>query len=154
MAAPLNSFKVTVVVESVVALSQLDEIVFALRERIVGLNAGKWNYLSSIVKRYRNQPQSMIEPRHLIKPYAPYLASLMLQVVHTAHRRGIHAIGGASEHVPRINQPKATQVAKLNLIEEKLLEAELGFDGSWVVHPLLVETGRKCFQTVIVSAVN
>ena len=125
-----------------------------MRERIVGLNAGKWNYLSSIVKRYRNQPQSMIEPRHLIKADAPYLMSFMLQVVHTAHRRGIHAIGGASEYVPRINQPKATQVAKQNLVEEKLREAELGFDGSWVVHPMLVDTGRKCFQTVIMSAVN
>jgi malate synthase len=69
----------------------------------------------------------------------------MQQVVHIAHKRGIHAIGGASNYVPRVNQPKATQTARQFFVEEKLREAKLGFDGSWAVHPLLVDTGRKCF---------
>ena len=103
LGVPKNSFKVTVIVESVTALIQLDEIIFALRERIVGLNAGKWNYLSSVVKRSRNLYSSLIDPRNQIKPDAPLLKAFYLHVVHTAHRRGIHAIGGASNYLPKMN---------------------------------------------------
>lgn len=103
LGAEPNSFKVTVIVESVIALTQLDEIIFALKERIVGLNTGRWNYIGSIVKRFRNQISSMIDSRHQIYSDSPFLQSFNLYVVHIAHKRGIHAIGGASNFVPRLN---------------------------------------------------
>ncbi len=106
----------TVIVESVTALLQLDEIVFALKDRIVGLNAGKWNFLSSVVKRFRNEYQSLIDPRSQIKPDSPILKAFYLKVVHTAHCRGIHAIGGASNYLPKMNQPKIIQIAKQLLL--------------------------------------
>lgn len=93
----------TVIVESVVAMIQLDEIVFALKERIVGLNTGKWNYMSSIVKRFRTQMNSMIDSRHQIDHNSNFLKSFNEYVVHTAHKRSIHAIGGASNYVPRMH---------------------------------------------------
>ena len=93
------------------ALLQLDEIIFALKHRIVGLNAGKWNYLSSVVKRFRNEHQSMIDPRSQIKPDSPILKAFYLKIVHTAHLRGIHAIGGASNYLPKLNQAKIIQMA-------------------------------------------
>lgn len=106
----------TVVVESVTALLQLDEIVFALKDRIVGLNAGKWNYLSSVVKRFSNEYQSLIDPRSQIKADSPILKAFYLKVVHTAHRRGMHAIGGASNYLPKMNQPKVIQMARQLLL--------------------------------------
>ena len=132
----------------------MDEIIFALRERIVGLNTGKWNYMGSLVKRFRNQISSMIDSRHQIKADALFLKRFNQYIVYTAHKRGIHAIGGASNFVPRLNQPKATQLAKQQVIAEKFEEANLGFDGAWVVHPLLVETAQKCFTLEIRSAYN
>jgi malate synthase len=139
--APKNSFKITVIVESVLALSLLEEIVYLFRERIVGLNVGRWNYISSIVKRFKSDPiLQCIESRHSLTTDVSFLQILNQYVVHIAHKRGIHAIAGPSSYVPRENQPKITEYAVSQVMKEKLQEAELGFDGAWVVHPLLVPT--------------
>ncbi|TNV80021.1 hypothetical protein FGO68_gene9116 [Halteria grandinella] len=147
--APANSFKITFVVESVLALSQLEEIVFALKERLVGLNTGRWNYIGSVVKRFRNFPSSQIEARHSLSNEASFLQAFQSQILNIAHKRGIHAIGGTSSFVPRENQPKLTEYAISQVISEKTKEAELGFDGAWVVHPLLVQPVAQCFAEII-----
>jgi len=135
-----NSFKVTVIVESVSALFELDEIIFILRKRIVGLNAGRWNYLASLAKRFKFDPSSQLQPRNDIETNEPYLQAFNQQIVHVAHKRGLHAIGGASNFTARFYFPKATKTALEKVKEEKFAEAHSGFDGSWVVHPMLVET--------------
>ena len=113
LSVPQYTFKVTLIVDSVIALHELDEIVFGLRSRLVALNAGKWNYLSSLVKRYQSQPSSQIESRSQIKvESSSTLQAFNLKVVHTAHKRGIHAIGGANRLIPRANMPKVTQMVK------------------------------------------
>lgn len=84
----------------------------------------------------------------------PFLEAFNRHVVHMAHKRGIHAIGGASNYVPSSNSAKATETAKKYVIEEKFREANQGFDGSWVVHPLLIETAQKCYYLVIRSSYN
>lgn len=77
-----------------------------------------------------------------------------MYVVHIAHKRGIHAIGGASNYIPRMHYPKATMIAKEQNIEEKLNEAKIGFDGGWIVHPMLVETINKCYHLVAPNVLN
>eukprot|EP00347_Sterkiella_histriomuscorum_P014713 403359836 len=149
-----NTFKVTVIIESVTALLEIEEIIFAFKHRIIGVNTGRWNYLFSVVKRFQLSPNSFIDSRNKINMEDQFMFNFNRYVVHIAHKRGIHAIAGASNYVPREHFPKATLQARQQLVREKKEEANEGFDGSWVTHPMLVETAQKCFSMVIRNAPN
>ncbi|CDW81162.1 malate synthase [Stylonychia lemnae] len=151
---PTNTFKVTVIVETVTAMLELEEIIFAFKHRIVGVNTGRWNYIFSIVKRFQHFQNSFIDSRHKISMEDKFMNNFNRYVVHIAHKRGIHVIGGASNYVPREHFPKATIQAKAQIVKEKREEANEGFDGSWVIHPVLVETAQKIFSMVVSNSPN
>ena len=100
---PPNTFKVSVIVESIYAVLELDEIIFTLKHRIVGLNAGRWNYMFSLVKTFKHHLNSLIPPRTQIRNSDRFLHTFNQYVVHIAHKRGIHAIGGTSNQIPRMH---------------------------------------------------
>lgn len=120
---PQYSFKVNIIVESIYILLELEEIIFAFKHRIVGLNTGRWNYMASILHSYSKDLTSLIKPRMKISHNEPFLEAFNRHVVHLAHKRGIHAIGGASNYIPSSNSAKATEIAKKYVIEEKFREA-------------------------------
>jgi malate synthase len=105
---PTNTFRVTVIIETVPSILELEEIIFAFKHRIVAINAGKWNYLHSVVKRFKNLPSSSFKFRDRITNEDTFVKNFNRYVVHIAHKRGIHVIGGASNFVPRVHFPKAT----------------------------------------------
>jgi malate synthase len=111
LGVPRYSFKVTVIVESITAVFELDEIIFHLKHRLVGLNTGRWNYINSILKRFASYSTPVFLPRDHINSDAPFLKAFNSHVVHSAHKRGVHAIGGASNYLPKLNNPKATELA-------------------------------------------
>jgi malate synthase len=123
MKVPKNSFKVCVIVESIYVILELEEIIFAMKHRIVGLNTGRWNYMATILASYHQDITSLIKPRMKITVDEPFLDAFNRHVVHLAHKRGIHAIGGASNYIPRSNSSKATEYAKKYVIDEKFKEA-------------------------------
>ena len=113
------SFKITVICETIQACFQLEEIIFQLRNRIIGVTSGRWNYLSSIIKRFQNDPSAALSSRNKIPFDASYLVSYMKHIVTTAHKRGCHAIAGASNIVPRMGDKTATLEAQKLVKEEK-----------------------------------
>jgi malate synthase len=143
---PAHSFKVSLICESVQACFELDEILHALRHRITAVASGRWNYLTSLIKRFQSNAQAALPARNHIPFDAPFLLSYMRHIVNVSHRRNCIAIAGASNIVPRMGDKSATIEAKKGLEQEKQFEAEtLGFDGAWVVHPLMVEQTRRNF---------
>lgn len=125
-----------------------------MRHRLVGLNSGRWNYIASILRTYHKDPTSQIVAREKITKDLKFIKSFRKHIVHIAHKRGAHAIAGVNNHIPQIKDKKSIELAKKELIKEKIGEAKEGFDGSWVAHPLLVETARKSFDVVIRNSFN
>lgn len=105
---PTNTFKVTVIIETVTSVIELEEIIFAFKHRIVGINTGRWNYMFSIVKRFQNSLCSFLDSRHKISNEDTFLSNFNRYVIHIGHKRGVHVIGGASNLIPREHFPKAT----------------------------------------------
>jgi len=120
---PENSFKVNLIVESISAIFELEEIMFVLKQIIVGLNRGKWNYIFSIIKRFRHFPDPVLPPRNKIDNDEPFLNAFNSFVVYAAHKRGMHAIAGASNYLPKTSNIKETEIAKLKVAFEKFTEA-------------------------------
>lgn len=151
---PENSFKVTLIVESISAIFELEEIMFVLQQRLIGLCTGKWNYIFSIIKRFKSHPDPILPPRNKIENDEPFLIALDKFIVHTAHKRGMHAINGASNYLPKVSSMKETDTAKLKVAFEKFTESFEGYDGSWVVHPQYVDTARQCYDMALKSSYN
>lgn len=151
---PADCIRVTVLIETLPAAFQMEEILHELRSRIVGLNAGRWDYLFSTIKTLRAHPDKALPDRAEVTMLAPFLRAYANLLVATCHKRGAHAMGGMAAFIPNRRDPGVTAIALRKVREDKEREAGDGFDGTWVAHPDLVPIARAAFQRVLHGADN
>ncbi|MCB7136564.1 malate synthase A [Cellulosimicrobium marinum] len=145
-----GTIRATVLVETLPAAFEMEEILHELRDHCAGLNAGRWDYLFSIIKAFRTRGESYVLPdRGQVTMTAPFMRAYTELLVATCHRRGAHAIGGMSASIPDRRRPDVTERALEQVRSDKRREAGDGFDGTWVAHPDLVETARAEFDAVL-----
>ena len=144
---PRGTVRATVLIETITAAFEMDEILYELREHMSGLNAGRWDYLFSIIKVFRDAgPEFIVPDRASVSMTAPFMRAYTELLVKTCHRRGAVAMGGMAAFVPNRADPEATAVAFEKVRADKTREANDGFDGSWVAHPDLVPVCREVFD--------
>ena len=148
---PLDSIKATVLIETITAALEMEEILFVLRRHAVGLNAGRWDYLFSIIKKFREDPQAILPDRGQITMTVPFMRAYTDRLVQTCHKRGAHAIGGMAAFIPNRRDPEVNRAALERVREDKEREARDGFDGTWVAHPDLVSVAQEAFDRVLGS---
>jgi len=147
---PHGTIRATVLIETIPAAFEMDEILYELREHCAGLNAGRWDYIFSIIKNFRGRGASFVLPdRSAITMTVPFMRAYTELLVSTCHKRGAHAIGGMSAFIPNRRDPEVTARALDAVTRDKRREATDGFDGTWVAHPDLIETARAEFDTVL-----
>ena len=143
-----GSIKATVLIENVLAAFEMDEILYELREHIVGLNAGRWDYLFSLIKRLRAL-DVVLPDRGQLTMTTPFMRAYTELLVKTSHRRGAHAMGGMAAFIPSRRDPEVNELALAKVREDKVREAGDGFDGTWVAHPDLVPVATEVFDGVL-----
>jgi malate synthase len=141
-----GTFKATVLVETITASFQLDEIIFELRDHIVGLNCGRWDYIFSYIKKLRNNPAFIVPNRDQVTMTSPFMSAYSQLVIQRCHKRNIHAIGGMAAQIPIKNDDEANSIAFNKVIADKEREAKNGHDGTWVAHPDLVVLAKTVFD--------
>jgi malate synthase len=147
---PQGTIRATVLIETIQAAFQMDEILYELREHCAGLNAGRWDYIFSIVKTFRSRGRRWVMPdRRSITMTVPFMRAYTELLVQTCHKRGAHAIGGMSAFIPNRRDPEVTERALGAVSADKRREAIDGFDGTWVAHPDLIATARAEFDAVL-----
>ena len=146
---PRGSIKATVLIETILAAFEMEEILFELREHSAGLNAGRWDYIFSIIKTFRHRPEFVLPDRAQVTMTVPFMRAYTELLVKTCHRRGAHAMGGMAAFVPSRRDPEVNEVALAKVREDKRREAGSGFDGTWVAHPDLVPVATEEFDEVL-----
>jgi malate synthase len=149
LSIPRGTIRATVLVETVLAAFEMDEILYELREHSAGLNAGRWDYIFSVIKKFRDRPDFVLPDRSAVTMTAPFMRAYTELLVKTCHRRGAHAIGGMAAFVPSRRDPSVNELALSRVREDKLREAADGFDGTWVAHPDLVPTAICVFDDAL-----
>ncbi|TXD84806.1 malate synthase A [Subsaximicrobium wynnwilliamsii] len=143
---PNGTFKATVLVETITASFQLDEIIFELKDHIVGLNCGRWDYIFSYIKKFRNHPNFVVPNRDQVTMTTPFMDAYSKLVIQRCHKRGILAIGGMAAQIPIKNDENANAAALEKVRLDKEREVKNGHDGTWVAHPALVEIAMTEFN--------
>ncbi|WP_231601160.1 malate synthase A [Salinibacterium sp. SWN167] len=147
---PHGTIRATVLIETIPAAFEMEEILYELREHCAGLNAGRWDYIFSIIKNFRGRGASFVLPdRSAITMTVPFMRAYTELLVATCHKRGAHAIGGMSAFIPNRRDPEVTARALDAVTRDKRREATDGFDGTWVAHPDLIPTARAEFDAVL-----
>ncbi|MEU9606628.1 malate synthase A [Streptomyces sp. NPDC048057] len=147
---PQGTVRATVLIETITAAYEMDEILYELRDHASGLNAGRWDYLFSLVKNFRDGgPKFVLPDRNAVTMTAPFMRAYTELLVRTCHRRGAHAIGGMAAFIPSRRDPEVNEVAFEKVKADKDREAADGFDGSWVAHPDLVPIAMASFDAVL-----
>lgn len=146
---PQGTIKATVLIETVLAAFEMDEILYELREHSAGLNCGRWDYIFSFIKKFRNRPSYVLPDRRLVTMGRSFLKAYSELLIQTCHRRGAHAMGGMAAYIPVKSDPGANQMALDKVSEDKWREVRAGHDGTWVAHPGLVPLARKIFDSGI-----
>ncbi len=141
-----GTFKATVLIETITASFQLDEIIYELKDHIVGLNCGRWDYIFSYIKKLRNNPNFIVPNRDQVTMTAPFMSAYSQLVIQRCHKRNIHAIGGMAAQIPIKNNEEANTAAFNKVIADKEREVKNGHDGTWVAHPDLVSLAMKIFD--------
>jgi malate synthase A len=144
-----GNIRATMLIETIMASHEMEEILYELREHAAGLNAGRWDYIFSFIKRLRNHKQKVLPDRALITMEVPFMRAYCQRLVDVCHRRRAHAMGGMSAFIPDRNDPEVTAKALVKVKSDKAREAGLGFDGTWVAHPDLIEVARAEFDLVL-----
>lgn len=145
-----GTIRATVLIETFPAAFEMDEILYELRDHCAGLNAGRWDYIFSIVKNYRGRGQWYVMPDRIeVTMTVPFMRAYTELLVQTCHKRGAYAIGGMSAFIPNRHDPEVTARALEKVAADKRREAGDGFDGSWVAHPDLIPTARAEFDAVL-----
>ena len=142
-----GTIRATVLIETIFAAFEMDEILWELREHSAGLNCGRWDYIFSFIKKFRNHAGFLLPDRALVTMDRHFLRSYVDLLIQTCHRRGIHAMGGMAAQIPIKNDPAANQAALEKVRQDKLREVWAGHDGTWVAHPALVSVAREVFDT-------
>ncbi|NUT15816.1 MAG: malate synthase A [Cupriavidus sp.] len=146
---PQGTIKATVLIETILAAFEMDEIRYELREHSAGLNAGRWDYIFSCIKKFKNDKNFCLADRAKVTMTAPFMRSYALLLLKTCHHRGAPAIGGMSALIPIKNDPEKNAIAMEGIISDKRRDATDGYDGGWVAHPGLVEPAMKEFVAVL-----
>jgi malate synthase len=141
-----GTIKCTILIETILAAFEIDEILYVLRDYIVGLNCGRWDYIFSYIKKFRNYPERVLPDRGQVTMTVPFLRAYSLLVIKTCHRRGAHAIGGMAAQIPIKSDPEANEAALAKVRADKEREAGDGHDGTWVAHPGLVPIAMEIFD--------
>jgi malate synthase len=149
LAVPRGTIRATVLIETILAAFEMDEILYELRDHSAGLNAGRWDYIFSVIKKFRRHPGFVLPDRARITMTVPFMRAYTELLVRTCHRRGAHAMGGMAAYIPSRRDPEANEVALAKVAEDKVREANAGFDGTWVAHPDLVATAMAEFERVL-----
>jgi malate synthase len=154
---PRGTIKATVLLEVVTSAFEMDEILYELREHSAGLNAGRWDYIFSIIKKFHSQPNlrdQLLPDRVQVSMTVPFMRAYTELLVKTCHRRGAFAMGGMAAFIPSRRDPKVNEVALPKVREDKLRESRDGFDGTWVAHPDLVPVAREVFAEFMGERAN
>jgi len=147
---PQGTIRATVLIETIPAAFEMEEILWELREHSAGLNAGRWDYLFSIIKKFRTRGRDFVLPeRNAVTMTAPMMRAYTELLVRTCHKRGAHAMGGMAAFIPSRRDPQVNEVALAKVRDDKTRESRDGFDGSWVAHPDLVPICREVFDSVL-----
>jgi malate synthase len=149
---PRGTIKATVLIETVLAAFQMDEILYELREHSAGLNCGRWDYIFSFIKKFRNRADFMLPDRAQVTMREHFLNSYCELLVQTCHKRGVHAMGGMAAQIPIKEDAAANRQAIEKVIADKQREVRLGHDGTWVAHPGLVAVAREVFDAEMPDA--
>ena len=154
LGVPHGSVRATVLIETILAAFEMDEILFELRDHAAGLNAGRWDYIFSIIKKFRTRADMVLPDRRQVTMTVPFMRAYTELLVQTCHRRGAHAIGGMAAFIPSRRDPEANERALSAVRADKERESGDGFDGTWVAHPDLVPVAREVFDGVLGSRPN
>jgi malate synthase len=151
---PISTIRATVLLETISASFEMDEILYSLKNHSLGMNAGRWDYIFSAIKRHREVEGVIFPDRSQITMTVPFMKSYTELLVQSLHKRGAHAIGGMSAFIPDRKSPDITEEAFTKVKNDKIREAEMGFDGSWVAHPDLVKICKDVFSEHLGEADN
>src|SRR5579885_1649782 len=143
---PRGSIRATVLIETILAAFEMDEILYELRDHSSGLNCGRWDYIFSFIKKFRNKPEFVLPNRAQVTMDKAFLNAYVQLLIKTCHRRGIHAMGGMAAQIPIKNDPEANEKALEKVRQDKLREVKAGHDGTWVAHPGLVGVAKEIFD--------
>jgi malate synthase len=143
---PAGAIRATVLIETIPAAFEMDEILYELRQHSAGLNCGRWDYIFSFIKKFRSRPEFVLPDRGAVTMEQPFLRSYVELLIHTCHRRGVHAMGGMAAQIPIRNDAAANDEAMERVRQDKLREVRAGHDGTWVAHPGLVPVAREVFD--------
>ena len=146
---PQGTIKATVLIETILAAFEMDEILYELREHSAGLNAGRWDYIFSVIKKLGHRPEFVLPDRAAVTMAVPFMRAYTELLVKTCHARGAHAMGGMAAFIPSRRDPEVNAVALAKVREDKEREAGQGFDGTWVAHPDLVPVAMEIFDRVL-----
>ncbi|GAB4514326.1 MAG: malate synthase A [Sulfuricaulis sp.] len=148
---PRGTIKATVLIETILAAFEMDEILYELREHSAGLNCGRWDYLFSTIKKFSRNPDFILADRGLVGMTAPFMRAYSLLLIQTCHRRNAHAMGGMAAQIPIKTDPAANDAALAKVRADKEREAHDGHDGTWVAHPGLVSLAKEVFDRLMTT---
>jgi malate synthase len=151
---PRGTIRATVLIETILAAFEMEEILYELRDHSSGLNAGRWDYIFSIIKKFRNRPGFLLPDRAQVTMTVPFMRAYTELLVKTCHQRGAHAMGGMAAFIPSRRDAEVNRVALAKVKDDKDREANDGFDGTWVAHPDLVPTATEAFDRVLGTRPN
>jgi malate synthase len=143
---PRGSIRATVLIETILATFEMDEILYELKDHSAGLNCGRWDYIFSFIKKFRNRPDFVLPDRASVGMDRHFLNSYVQLLIRTCHRRGIHAMGGMAAQIPIKSDSEANEKALDKVRQDKLREVKAGHDGTWVAHPGLVPIAKEIFD--------
>src|SRR5262249_2662111 len=146
---PVGTIKATVLIETLPAAFEMDEILWELRDHIAGLNAGRWDYIFSFIKKFRDNPNYVLPDRSQVVMGKAFLGAYAELLVKTCHRRGAFAMGGMAAQIPVKNDPEANEIAFAKVRADKEREVREGHDGTWVAHPDLVPVAKDVFDRLM-----
>lgn len=143
---PRGTIRGTVLIETILASFEMDEIIYELRDHSSGLNCGRWDYIFSTIKKFRQNPQFVLPDRSDVTMTVPFMDAYVRLLIKTCHRRGVHAMGGMAAQIPIKNDAAANEAALTKVRNDKLREVKAGHDGTWVAHPDLVKIALEIFN--------
>jgi malate synthase len=143
---PRGTIRGTVLIETITAAFEMDEIIYELREHSAGLNCGRWDYIFSVIKKFRQNPNFVLPDRSAVTMTVPFMDAYVRLLIKTCHRRGVHAMGGMAAQIPIKDNPEANEKAMENVRQDKLREVRAGHDGTWVAHPVLASIASEIFN--------
>ena len=152
LGVPRGTIRATVLIETILAAFEMDEILYELREHSSGLNCGRWDYIFSFIKKFRNRPDFLLPNRAQVTMDRDFLKAYVDLLIQTCHRRGIHAMGGMAAQIPIKNDPEGNEKALEKVRQDKLREVRAGHDGTWVAHPALVRVAKEVFDQYMPQA--